>query len=324
MNAMLHAAGTALLFIALASALAAQEAAPATDPASIIDAALAEEPSEPKLRTFERVERLVSAGRAGLPILVERLRERNVDPSTDAIHCHLSEAISLLALPTDDEAIDALLAFVTDDRSLLVECRPLLRIGGRAAREALDRLEKSNLSPEELGVVVDVLWTLREPTDLEYAIGALTRLARRPGPRYVQVQAEVECVPRLRIALDFRRHPDASETRRQLLAMVRKEHPDFILITGGLAEYWALDRLVELQARETVPELVRIRATWPSNPHQLVRAIVALGGSVPESDAQFKLPDGTPYGPTFALMRLDVNADDYLRFAARLPIDRRR
>lgn len=321
---MLRAVGFTLLGFALAPAGAAQESAPATDPSSIVDAALAEEPSEPKLRTFERLGRLVSAGRAALPILLERLRERKVDPATDEIHCRLGEAISLLALPTDDEAIDALLAFVTDDRSLLVEWRPLLRIGGRAAREALDRLEKSNLSPEELRWTLDPLWTLREPTDLEYAIGALTRLARRPGPRYVQVQAEVECVPRLRIALDFRRHPDASETRRHLLAMVRKEHPDFILITGGLAEYWALDRLVELQARETVPELVRIRASWPSNPHQLVRAIVALGGSVPESDARYKLPDGTPYGPTFSLARLDVNANDLLRSAASLPLDRRR
>lgn len=166
---------------AVVSAVAPQQAV-SSSPESILEAALA----VPRRRCSQDTWRpnrdplhiLVSGGRALIPLLVERFGES----TTDANRGLFARALSFLALPNDDEAIEALLASASDERFLSAEGLALLRIGGRGARRKLDALAQSSPSADELASILGLLWTLREVDDLEHARAALVHLMDSPGP----------------------------------------------------------------------------------------------------------------------------------------------
>lgn len=267
-----------LLFVGGPASPAAVDAEPTT--VEVIRT-IASDPNREHTQLDRRLEIMAVDGALGA---LETLIGETLVDDPEAILPLLLSVAGMLAEPEDAGAIE-LLEHVAFERGLghrRTAMEGLLRIGGSAARSVIDRLPDESDSRLRRKVAMQ-LWQLRDPGDLAYARATLEPVARADDSVFAR-GLRGGILQRIEVAEAIASEPTAASTLRHLSQILTGAEATFLTVSGGVAEHWALERMVAAGAPSGWWHLRRY-VHWASDEgngvadHIFAAALVALSQS---------------------------------------------
>ncbi|MBI1853389.1 MAG: hypothetical protein HYR85_23870 [Planctomycetes bacterium] len=228
---------------------------------------------------------VLSGGHDMVPHLVDLVRKGEPD-------WVVRLAVNAIGFLANDQNLDAVEALKTPDdaRFLDLTAIPLLRIGGSAARYALDRIEHLDLTPDVFAYLHGIIWTLPRLEDLCTALAVFERMSRNHPTNFIRVQAREQAMGKVLAAIQIRSESHSKETRRLLLDIVTGHTSAFGDVHGWFAQAWALDKIVEYR----VPEAIDVLQKFVRESHcygsdgiekHCVQALKQLGANLTPEEA---------------------------------------
>jgi hypothetical protein len=174
----------------------------------------------------------------------------------------------------------------------------LLRIGGTAARSAIDKVAEKEDWEFQLKVV-QASWLMLGKEDLEYAKEVFEGVVRDHPEWRISKTLRVAELPRIDLALGILQDKTARESVERLVRMIRSEEPYFKSVVGGRAHIWALKLLVETKpegaagwVRKALDDWLGMLTEKKLEPaaHAVkayLEAIRALGGRLSEEEQEW-------------------------------------